>query len=366
MPSPRPNIQQLTAYAPGEQPTRSGTVIKLNTNESPYPPSPKSLDALRGVSAEALRVYPPPLAQPFRRAAAEVHGVTPDQVIATNGGDELLRLLITTYCNPGGTTSGGLGVTTPSYSLYPVLAAIHDTPVCMVERDAEYALPQDLAERWNDAGCTLAMLVNPHAPTGTAVSVDLLRTIAQKFTGLLMVDEAYVDFAQGDALGLVREGVENVVLLRTMSKGYGLAGMRFGYGLGPAAVIAALDKARDSYNTDIVSQHVAAAALQDRAYARQVWDKVTESRQALTQALRKRGFHVFDSEANFLLCTPPTTTKTRLVTDKPVASTLYAQLKDRGILVRYFDQPRLDDKLRITIGTPEQNNALLEALDDLI
>ncbi|MFI4860599.1 MAG: histidinol-phosphate transaminase [Phycisphaerales bacterium JB063] len=361
MPTPRNNIQKLAAYAPGEQPAQSVKVIKLNTNESPYPPSPKAVEALGQVPAEALRVYPPPLAQPFRRAAAEVHGVSPEQVIATNGGDELLRLLITTYCQPSGSSGGGgLGVTVPSYSLYPVLAAIHDTPVCAVERTDDFALAEDLAQQWNDAGCTLAMLVNPHAPTGRCADLEALRAIALQFEGLLMIDEAYVNFAQADALPLVREGISNVILLRSMSKGYGLAGLRFGYGLGSADTIAALDKARDSYNTDIVSQHVATAALLDQAYAREVWRDVIDARQSLTAALRDRGFLVRDSQTNFVLAAPPS------ATDKPDARTLYTRLKERGILVRYFDLPRLDDKLRITIGTPEQNHALLKALDDLM
>lgn len=371
MPDPRPNIQKLAAYAPGEQPD-TAKVTKLNTNESPYPPSPKAVDALRDIPAELLRVYPPPLAQPFRAAAAEVHGVRPSQVIATNGGDELLRLLITCYCQPRvdaeemtSGVGGGLGTTSPTYSLYPVLAAIHDTPVCAVERDAGFALPADLAQQWNDAGCSLAMLVNPHAPTGRYESADTLRALADEFRGLLMIDEAYTNFAQGDALGLVRDGVDNVLLLRSMSKGYGLAGLRFGYGLGHAGVITALDKARDSYNTDIVSQRVATAALRDQPYAQDVWRRVIDARAALAAALHERGFAVLDSQTNFLLATPPGATAGEGA-DKPAAPALYAALKERGILVRYFDLPRLDDKLRITVGTPPQNTALLEALDELM
>lgn len=359
---PRPNIQSLSAYTPGEQPADQ-PVTKLNTNESPYPVSPKALDALRETTAESLRVYPPPLAQPFRTDAAKVHAVAPEQVIATNGGDELLRLLITCYCSPNGPAGpGGLGVTSPSYSLYPVLAAIHDTPVCTVERDAGFGLPDDLAARWNDAGCTLAMLVNPHAPTGRRETPDTLRRLAGAFNGLLMIDEAYVDFAEQDALQLVRDGVENVLLLRSMSKGYGLAGLRFGYGIGPASVITALDKARDSYNTDIVSQRVATAALRDQDYAIAVWQKVIASRVSLTETLRERGYAVLDSQTNFVLTTPP---KGEAGADKPDARALYKALKQRGILVRYFDLPRLDDKLRITVGTPEQNAMLLAALDEL-
>lgn len=364
MPKPRTNIQRLKAYAPGEQPRPGGRpVVKLNTNECPEPPSPKAVAALTQVQAEALRVYPPPLADGFRQAAAQLHGVEPGQVIATNGGDELLRLVITAYCTPG--SRGGIGVTTPSYSLYPVLAAIHDTPVHAVDRGEQFELPGDLAQRWNDAGCQVAMLVNPHAPTGLLAGVEVLRDIAEAFDGLLLIDEAYADFATTNALTLVRDGVDNVLLLRSMSKGYGLAGLRFGYGLGPASVIQALDKARDSYNTDIVSQRVAAAALADQGYARGVWQRVVAERTALTEALRGRGFQVIDSQSNFVLCTPPQQVPAAGA-DKPDARTLYARLKERGILVRYFDQPRLDDKLRITVGTPQQNNALLEALDELM
>jgi len=226
MPWERNNIRSLDAYVPGEQPTAAqtaaGTVIKLNTNENAYPPSPAVMNAVRGVTAEALRLYPPADAAPFRAAAAALHGVSPQQVIATNGGDELLRLLVTVCCLPSRNDAqsdaqpGGLGMTDPSYTLYQVLAGIHDTPVTTVSRgdaaDGSFPLPADYAQQLNTAGCRLAFLVNPHAPSGMIESIDTLRTLADAFDGVLVIDEAYADFApDGEALGmqLVREGVDN-------------------------------------------------------------------------------------------------------------------------------------------------------------
>lgn len=377
MPTPRDNIQALTAYTPGEQ-LDTAVVTKLNTNENPYPPSHRVMDAIRNLRPEQLRVYPPPLAQPFRAAAAELHNLSPHNVIATNGGDELLRLILTCYCQPTAAippsapnaprgnpqpnrhrldtpaVSRGLGVTEPTYSLYPVLAAIQDTPVTRIDRLDDFALANDTIDRWNDAGCSVGMIVNPHAPTGRYESLDTLRELATQFRGLLLIDEAYIDFAPGDAVDLVREELDNVIILRSLSKGYSLAGLRFGYGIAHRGVIAALDKARDSYNTDALSQAAAVAAIADQAYARSTWDKVIEQRDRLTSELRQRGFVVLDSQSNFVLATPP---------DKARALDLYTHLKASNLLVRYFNAPRLDDKLRITVGTEDQVTQLLNAID---
>lgn len=354
----RPNIDRLAPYVPGEQPA-SDQPIKLNTNENPEPPDPAVLEAIRAVSAESLRRYPDPAAMTFRRTAAAAHDVTPDQIIATNGGDELLRLAITVFTEPG-QGRVGLGLTSPTYSLYPVLAAIQDCPITTVPRGPDFSLPADLAERWNDAGCNLAMLVNPHAPSGRLESLETLRGIAQAFQGVLLIDEAYVDFAEHEALSLVRgeAALDNILLLRSMSKGYSLAGLRFGYGIGHPALIAALDKARDSYNTDVLSQAAATAALEHRHRARETWQRVIQQRRRVADQLGQLGFTVLPSESNFLLATPPE--------PGPAASDLYQSLKQRGVFVRYFNQERLRDKLRITIGRREQNDALLTALAELL
>ncbi|MEM6751354.1 MAG: aminotransferase class I/II-fold pyridoxal phosphate-dependent enzyme [Planctomycetota bacterium] len=371
-PTPRQPLAGLHGYAPGEQP-QSGTggpapeVVKLNTNESPYPPPSPAVRALREIDPETLRRYPSPDARPLREAAARRYGVSPDQVIATNGGDELLRLLITAYCEPArdeepaeGASGGGLGVCEPTYSLYPVLAAIHHTPVVRAERDADsYALdPEATAAAWNAGGARLGFVVNPHAPSGRVEQMAVLEALAERFDGLLLVDEAYVDFAPGDALALVRQR-DDVAVLRSMSKGYGLAGLRVGLGVAPTAVIELLHAIRDSYNVDAPAQAAAAAALGDEARPEfeRNRDAVLSERDGLTGALTSRGWRVWSSGTNFVLARP--------AESGPDAAGVYAGLKDRGVLVRYFDHPGLADKVRITVGSPDQNAALLEGIDAL-
>lgn len=378
MPYERDIITKLHAYVPGEQPT-STEVVKLNTNENPYPPPQAVMDAVHAIDGESLRRYPSPTAQPFRQAAAEAHRLSPEQVIATNGGDELLRMLITVYCEPGAAgrageaersevARGGIGVAEPSYSLYPVLAAIHDTSVTRVPLGDRFALSEDIADAWNSAGCRLGFVVNPHAPSGRWETPELLGRIADRFDGVLVIDEAYVDFAKNDSLSLVRQGEaarDNVVVLRTLSKGYSLAGMRFGYGLAGAGIIAALDKVRDSYNTDAVSQRAAVAAIQSREVAADSWQKVIAERNRLIDELSQRGLSVLPSASNFLLASLPSEGEPDSVGPLPQAAAVYQSLKQRLVFVRYFDQDRLRDSLRITVGTPAQNDRLLEALDEI-
>ena len=359
MPYERNNIRHLSAYQPGEQP-HGDQVVKLNTNENPYPPHDEVLRAIRKVSEEALRRYPQPDAAAFREAAARAHGLRPQQVIATNGGDELLRLAISVFCEPQAEErgTGGIGATEPGYSLLPVLARIHQTPIVGVALDEQFAIPDDFADRMNQAGCRLAVVINPHAPSGRRESLEKLDRIARRFEGGLLIDEAYVDFAEHDSTALLQRGLQNVLLLRTLSKGYSLAGLRFGYGLGPATLIAPLDKARDSFNTDVVAQHAAVAALAHRSEIARTWQLVKAERVRLSTALTKMGFEVLPSESNFLLVRPPAAA--------PTARALYESLKGMRIFVRYFDQDRLRDRLRITVGTPMQNELLLEALKKML
>lgn len=353
----RENIEHLEPYVPGEQP-QTARVVKLNTNENPYPPAPGVLEAIRRIDGESLRRYPPPRAQRFRQLAGEVHGLEADQVIATNGADELLRLAVTVFATPGRGV-GGVGSTEPTYSLYPVLAEIQDANYMTVRLGDDFSLPGDLAEQLNEADCNLAFVVSPHAPSGRLFGVEELGRIAARFSGVLVIDEAYVNFAASDALALIRGrgAARNVVILRSLSKGYSLAGLRFGYGLGHRDLIAALDKARDSYNMNIAAQTGAIAALENREYAATTWQKVIAERARLAAALDRMGYFVYPSETNFLLVVPPTTAG---------AVNVYESLKKSGIFVRYFDQDRLRDKLRITVGTEAQNNALIEALAELL
>jgi histidinol-phosphate aminotransferase len=351
----RANIAAMTGYVPGEQPS-DPSVVKLNTNENPHPPTDEVLAALGRVGAEQLRRYPNPTAARFRETAAQLHGVAPQNIIATNGGDELLRLVIATFVEPRAV----IGVDEPSYSLYPVLAAAHEAKVFRVELNDDWSLPDDYAAQMNQVHAQVAFIVNPHAPSGRLAGVAELDRVAAGLQGVLVVDEAYVDFVDPalahDAVELVRRH-DNVILLRSLSKGYALAGLRLGYGIGAAGLIEPmLTKTKDSYNTDAISQALAAAALEDRRAAAWTWAAVRSERARLTEALRGMGLHVPDSQSNFVLARPP----------GGDAEPVYRALKQRGILVRYFDAERLNDKLRITIGTAEQNDALLGALSELV
>lgn len=349
-----PHIQRLVAYTPGEQPV-DAAVIKLNTNENPYPPSPAVLDAIMTTTADQLRRYPSPTAAPLRSAAAALHDLPADQIIATNGGDELLRLAVACFASEG----RPIGTVDPSYSLYPVLADTADVPTVTVDLPDDCSLPTDLAAQWNTANVGLGFIVNPHAPSGRLYELDQLRTIAKELKGVLLIDEAYVNFTDTDCLDLIRadSGLDNVLILRSMSKGYGLAGLRLGYGIGPASLISILHKVRDSYNIDVLAQRAGAAALTDQAYARSTWQRVIDERRNLTDALRSRGFAVGESHTNFVLTTPP---------QEASARSLYESLKARNIFVRWFNHPMLEDKLRISIGTPQQDAALLTAIDELL
>lgn len=354
----RQNIRDMAGYTWGEQPD-DGKAVKLNTNENPYPPSPKVDEVLARLTAASLRQYPNPTAVPLRKLVASQHGLHMDQVVMTHGGDEALRLAITTFVDSG----AGFGIADPSYSLYPVLAAVQNAQVVRVPLMEDWLPPADLAQQLNAAGCRLTCLVNPHAPSGALISLQVLRTVAEELAGVLLIDEAYADFVDPEvdyrSTTLVRE-YENVLILRSFSKGYGLAGMRLGYLLGaPSLIDPILNKTRDSYNIDHISQQVGYAALADQTYAAQTWRKVRDERTRLAQALALLGLPSPASQANFLLVQAGQNS----VLD---ADEIYQQLKSRGILVRYFSAPRLRDKLRISVGTVEENNQLIEHLTDLL
>jgi histidinol-phosphate aminotransferase len=352
----RRTIAAMHGYVPGKQPL-SADAIKLNTNENPYPPCPAVMSALSSIAPDMLRRYPPPSADGFRAVAAAVHGVPIESIVAVNGGDELLRMAITTFVEPG----APIGVLEPSYSLYPVLAQVNASPVVRVDAQADWSQPRDLAARMNDAGVKLLLVVNPHAPSGQLTPAADLDRLAREFEGVLLVDEAYVDFVDPelghDVVKLIAEH-DNLLLLRTLSKGYSLAGLRYGYGLGAAELIAPmLWKTRDSYNVDAIAQRLATVALEHRAEASETWRKVRAERARVTEALAGLGFSAAPSQSNFVLASVPS---------GATAPALQQGLEQRGVLVRYFAEPRLLDKLRITIGTPEENERLLRGLRELL
>lgn len=343
----RPNVREMHGYTPGEQPGPGDRVIKLNTNENPFAPSPRVVQAIQNVEPELLRRYPSPTAEPFRRAAAKLLGVTPEMILAGNGSDDVLTIATRTFVPPGGT----LAYPEPTYSLYPVLAQIEGAECVGVPWERDYALP---IEPLVETGADAIYLANPNAPTGTFVSPMKVEELARQFPGLILVDEAYVDFAEDDCVPLVRE-YQNVVITRTLSKAYALAGLRFGYAVGQEHVIGEMMKVKDSYNTDAISILAATAAIEDQEYARGMWEKVRTERNRLSAELTHMGWPVLPSQANFILVTCP----------NGKGREAYLGLKQQGILVRYFDKPGLNDKIRVTVGTMQENNALLTGVKAL-
>jgi histidinol-phosphate aminotransferase len=313
------------------------------------------MEAIRSITPEQLRRYSSPNARIFREAAAAVHGVSPDQIMAFNGGDELLACAIRACAGE----SDAVAYLDPSYSLYPVLTEIQGARKLSIPYDFDgqsWTLPENLEK----TRASILMIVNPNAPTGHLNPIRRLEQIARGFKGLLLIDEAYVDFAQESALSLVRElGLPNVLLLRTLSKGYSLAGLRFGYAIGQPELLQQIEKVRDSYPVDAIAIAAATGAILDQSYARTTWERVKSERTRVSAALRAMGFTLPDSQSNFVLAQVP-------VNKGVSAKQVYETLKAQGILIRWWDLPRIADKLRITIGTPEQNDRLLAELKSIV
>lgn len=353
----RENIRRMEGYRYGEQPD-DPDVVKLNTNENPYPPSPAVAAALAEFDATALRRYPPAESDAFRRLAAARLGLKTEEVLVTHGGDEALRLAFTTFVDPGAV----FAMASPSYSLNEVLARVQGCRIESIPLAEDWSLPANFCATANLAGARLTCVVNPHAPSGVLLDMDTIAGVADEIEGVALIDEAYVDFVDPalghDATPLIRE-FDNLLLLRTLSKGYSLAGLRFGFLLGNPDLLAPVaTKTRDSYNQDLLAQTLACAAFADSAYAAGTWRRVRLAREALRDGLAEMGFGAPASEANYLLATPPA--------NWPLdARSTYERLKARGILVRHFDTPRLGGMLRITAGTPEQNSRLLDALREI-
>ena len=342
----RDNIETLEGYEPGFQPKQSD-VIKLNTNENPYPPSPEVTKALSQISAEQLRRYPDPVGDEFRRAAAQVNGLAPENIMCCNGGDDLLTIAFRAFCDE----NRPVAYPVPTYSLYPVLARLQDAGVIEIPFDSEFNLPPKLAK----TEAALTIVCNPNAPSGSFISVGELASLADELAGILLIDEAYADFADENCAALVKD-FDNVIVLRSMSKGYCLAAIRFGYAIAQADLIAGLMKVKDSYNVDAVAIALATAAIKDQDYFRQRTEEVKKARESLIAQLRDLKFKVPASHANFVLAE----------TVNCPANEVYDKLVQRNIFVRYFDLPSLADKLRITGGTTEQNDKLILALKEIL
>jgi len=341
----RTAVRQMTGYTPGEQP-QTGGFIKLNTNENPYPPSARVREAIQQCATDEVRLYPDPMSNALRDAAAARYDLTREHILAGNGSDDLLAIVLRACVDPG----DRVAYPVPTYSLYDTLVAIAGAAPVRVPFGPDFDLPAALA----GAHARVTFVCNPNAPSGTFIAVDELAALSEQIAGLLVVDEAYVDFATDSALRLVRQR-PNVVVLRSLSKSFSLAGMRVGLAFGPPPVIAELCKVKDSYNLSRVSIAAGTAALADydsmRAHARRV--AVTRAR--LSERLCGLGYEVPRSQANFVLARRPGHDQ------RPV----YEALKQRRILVRYFGTPDLYDALRITVGTDEEVDALLAAMVEI-
>jgi histidinol-phosphate aminotransferase len=356
----RPLVHKLHAYVPGEQPKIKG-LIKLNTNENPYPPSPKVLAAIKATVDGRLRLYPNPTAQPLREKLAKLHRCSAENIIIGNGSDELLALATRTFVEPANRTKTSRAEVskstvqyfTPSYSLYPVLAAIHGTRTNAICLTHEFTLPSpDILEKskaW-DFAAALTFVTTPNAPSGRAIPTSGLEVLCRQHRGVVVLDEAYVDFAEENALRLALK-YPHVLVARTFSKAYSLCFQRIGYFVGCPELVAALDKLRDSYNVNGLGQIGALATLENLPYYRSNFGRIKATRARLSGALTHLGFEVLPSQTNFILTRPP----------KFAAKIWLEELRKRKILVRWFSYPEVKDYLRITIGTDTEANALVRA-----
>ncbi len=351
-----PHVVKLHAYTPGLQPTDSGWV-KLNTNECPYPPSPRVAAAIRAELAEdgeRLRLYPNPKSTPLRQQIAKIHGVREENVLIGNGSDDVLNLLVRVFGGPAAAT----GFTLPSYSLYPVLVAIQDGSTSVIEFDRSMKLP---VEKIAASGARAFFLTSPNAPTGVAFSNAELADLLARFPGLLVVDEAYAPFAKENAVPLLAKH-PNLVITRTLSKAHALAGIRVGYGLADAGVIDLLDRVRDSYNVNRLSQAAASAALADSGYYDAIIGKIIHTRDYwLGEWGVRLGWFTYESQSNFIFTEPKSA---RGESGPTVAKALYDFLLSRKILVRAFPNHALTASfLRISVGSDDEMFAVNSAIE---
>ncbi|MBV8228431.1 MAG: histidinol-phosphate transaminase [Planctomycetaceae bacterium] len=337
-----PRIDAMTGYTPGEQP-RDADVVKLNTNENPYPPSPRVAEAIASALDDRLRLYPDPVATAFRRVAARLHGVEPDMILAGNGSDDLLTIITRAFVAAGDLVVYPM----PSYPLYRTLSELQGARESHALFSPEWGLDP---EAFAVPGARLAYLANPNSPSGTALPPEQVAALAGRLDCPLVVDEAYADFAQANAIGLVAE-YPNVIVTRSLSKGYGLAGLRLGYLVARPEIVAGLRKVKDPYNCDTLSLVGGAAALEDQDYLAQTRARILATRRRMAEAVRALKFHVPESQANFLW-----------LAGGPPAGELHQELKGRKVLVRLMRYPGLTEGLRISVGTDAEVDLFLKAL----
>ncbi|HUO05113.1 MAG TPA: histidinol-phosphate transaminase [Candidatus Binataceae bacterium] len=345
----RESVKKMAPYRPGEQPRPGRRLIKLNTNENPYPPSPLVRRAVARAAGADLRLYPAPRADELIASASRVYRVPPKMILAGNGSDELLAMIFRATLGPGDTVAYAV----PTYSLYDTLALVQEARIVHVPFNTDFKLPA------NELGAVCAKLTivcNPNSPSGTLTPVRELAALARRLDNrLLVIDEAYVDFARENALALIRRH-RNVAIVRTLSKSHSMAGMRLGLCFAHPEIIETLAKVKDSYNLSRIALAAGAAAVGDTKWMKRNVERVRKTRTIVEARLRRIGFIVPPSQANFVLARMP---------GRDMAGVARA-LRRAGILVRHFATPRLFDTLRISIGTPAEMTALFHALSPLL
>jgi histidinol-phosphate aminotransferase len=344
----RPEILAMQGYVPGEQP-REGSIVKLNTNENPYPSSPAVQRAIGRAIQMGLQKYPDPLATAFRNRAAELLGVEPNWILCGNGSDDILTIVTRAFVGQGDC----LRLPYPSYILYKTLAQLQGAEAEEVFFQKDWTLADDFAKP--RPRLKLAFLPNPNSPSGTVISPQRVRELAEALPCPLLVDEAYVDFADAHCAALVKE-TDKIMITRSLSKSYALAGLRFGYIVAQPHIIEQLEKVKDSYNCDSLSIAGATAAIDDQAWLAANRTKVLATRAKLTAGMRSLGFSTVESQANFVWNPHPS------VPVKP----LYEKLKAAGVLVRYMNYAGWGDGLRISVGSDEQIDGCLKLLRGMV
>lgn len=343
-------VRGLTPYVPGEQP-KLDRLIKLNTNESPYGPSRRVLDALRAEIGDSLRLYPDPASDRLRAAIAKRHGLTPEHVFVGNGSDEVLAHAFAALLKH----EQPLLYPDISYSFYPTYCRLFGIDAVEIPLKDDFTV--DLADYRRPAGAII--LPNPNAPTGIGLPLAAIeRLVAEHREQPVVIDEAYIDFGGESAVPLTRR-YDNLLVVHTLSKSRSLAGLRVGYAIGQRPLIEALERVKDSFNSyplDRIAQAGAAAAVDDVDWFDATRARVIETRERLTGALRQRGFTVLPSQANFVFARHP----------GHDGASLAKALRERAVLVRHFAKPRIADFLRITIGTPEECDRLIAVLEEIV
>jgi histidinol-phosphate aminotransferase len=342
----KPALRRYAPYVPGEQPPDGEGWVKLNTNESPLPPSPRVIEAIKAAADDSLRLYPSPTAAPARQAIARHERVRPEEITLGNGGDDLIEMCFRAFAGAG----DRVAFATPTYPLFEPLCHIHEAVPAPFPTGEDWSWTEEFVLD----PAPLKLIVNPNSPTGHWVGPAEVERAIEQSTGVVVVDEAYVDFAPMNVAGFLPR-YQHMLVLRTLSKSYALAGMRVGYAIGNPDLIAALDAVKDSYNLDRLAIVAAAAAIEDEGHHRAIVDEVVSNREELSKALTGMEFEVVPSATNFLFVKPP----------RPAAEVAKA-LRERRILVRHYDREPIAGWIRVTIGTREQHAQLLAALKEIL